>query len=144
MQGEQIKVKLEFGFLFWEIDYVGMDFTADQQTTIHALTPVSAIGQDGADLTSALRADDAAYYDQPNIGDEAAITFPALPLQPGLQRSLILHAKGHYQILREPSPDRPKLRHLKEFTKPNAFPVYAREQWFNLVGGSHTGVTSKL
>ncbi len=129
VKGEQIRVKLSTGFKFWEIDYVGMDFTPDQAVQVQTLAPVSAVDRTGADLTAALRADDALYYDQPNVGDEAVVTFPAPPLQPGLKRSVLLHSKGHYQILREPAPGKPSPRYLKQFARKNAFPVFAREQW---------------
>lgn len=129
VKGEQFRVKLSTGFKFWEIDYVAMDFSPDQAVQVQTLAPVSAVDQNGADLTAALRADDGLYYDQPNTGDEAAVTFPAPPLQPGLKRSLLLHSKGHYQILREPAPGKPSPRYLKQFARKNAFPVFAREQW---------------
>ncbi len=129
VKGDPLRIKLSSGFLFWEIDYVGLDFSAAQRVVEHHLAPVAAIVQNGRDMLAALSADDTLYYHQPNIGDEASVRFPAPPLTPGLQRSLILHAKGHYQILREPTPGRPSIRYLKQFQQPNAFPKFARSRW---------------
>lgn len=129
VQGDQIRIKLRYGFMFWEIDYAGLDFSADQPVSVRALAPVSAVDQDGADRMAALCCDDTSYYHQPNIGDEAVVAFPAPALPQGLQRTAILHSKGHYEILRPAAPGRPGVRYLKQFTKPNAFPVFARAQW---------------
>ena len=132
IKGDQVRIKLSSGFMFWEIDYVGIDFSPDQDVQVQALSPISAVDQNGIDRTAALRADDTIYYDQPNVGDEALVTFSAPPLYPGVKRSLLLHAKGHYQILREQAPGKPSPRYLKQFAKPNAFPRFAREQWRSL------------
>lgn len=132
-KGDRVRVKLSSGFKFWEIDYVGMDYSADEAVPIQMLPLLSATDQTGADRGAALRADDSVYYEQPNVGDAAAVTFPAPPLRPGLKRSLLLHAKGHYQILREEAPGKPSLRYLKQFAQPNAFPRFAREQWRSII-----------
>lgn len=141
VKGDQIRIKLIYGFMFWEIDYVAMDFSPNQAVQVQNLAPVSAITQDGADLSAALRSDDAEYYHQPNIGDEAMVVFPAPPLKNGYQRSLILHAKGHYQILRDPKPGTPSLRELKKFRNPNAFPIFARDQWWQLLSPTSPSLT---
>jgi hypothetical protein len=43
------------------------------------------------------RTDDA-YVDLPRAGDAAELIFPAPPLPPGQERSLILKASGYYDI----------------------------------------------
>lgn len=141
VKGDQIRIKLGYGFMFWEIDYVALDFSPDQTVEVQNLAPISAITQDGADLSAALRSDDADYYHQPNIGDEAMVVFPAPPLKNGYQRSLILHAKGHYQILRDPKPGNPSLRELKKFRNPHAFPIFARDQWWQLLSPTSPSLT---
>ncbi len=31
VDSDSVKIKLEYGFLFWEIDYAGMDFSKNEQ-----------------------------------------------------------------------------------------------------------------
>lgn len=131
--GDQLRVRLTSGFQFWEIDYVAVDYTENERVAIQTLSPLSAIGQNGEDRTAALRNDDGLYYSQPNIGDEALIRY-AMPMQaPGTQRSLLLHAKGHYEILREPVEGKPNLLYLQQFSRPGALPKYSRERWHELM-----------
>ena len=108
------------------------------------LAPITAIDQTGADVLPQLLADDTAYYDQPNVGDEAVVTFPAPPVQAGMQRSLILHSKGYYQILRAPTDAHPNLRYVKQFSKPNAFPVFAREKWRESLKQQHVALQTTM
>ncbi len=129
IQGDIVRVRLEFGFHFWEIDQVALDFSTDQPVQRTILQPVSAIAQNGEDLTTLLVNDDDLYYHQPNIGDEAQITFEAPPLAPNQTRSLVVHAKGHYEIIVQPAPDRPNLFQLKAWDKKNALPRLSRERW---------------
>ena len=127
--GDVVRLRLEFGFHFWEIDYVALDSSLDQPVQQTTLRPVSAITQTGADQTVALTDDDDHYYEQPGIGDEARIVFEAPPLLPGYERSLVLRAKGHYEILFSPAPGRPGLSRLKAWDKEYALPRLSRERW---------------
>ena len=42
MKGDKVNIKLEFGFLFWEIDYVAMDFTPNFSVEKHTVSLFSA------------------------------------------------------------------------------------------------------
>lgn len=131
--GDQLRVRLCSGFQFWEIDYVAIDYTENEPVVVHTLSPLSAIAQNGEDMTAALARDDGQYYSQPDIGDEALVRF-AMPKQaPGAQRSLLLHAKGHYEILRQPVEGKPNLLYLQQFSRPDALPKYSRERWHELM-----------
>jgi len=130
--GEQVRIKLESGFLFWEIDYAALDFSENEEVVVQTMKPTSAISQTGEDMSAALASDDALYYSQPNVGDEATVKYPMPTQTKGTKRSLLLHAKGHYQILRDPVPGKPSLLYLRQFLKPDALPVYSRERWKEL------------
>ena len=132
VQGEQVRIKLESGFLFWDIDYAALDFSENEEVVVQTVKPKSAISQAGEDMAAALANDDALYYTQPNVGDEATVKYPIPPQAKGTKRSLLLHAKGHYQILREPVPGKPSLLYLRQFLKPDALPAYSRERWKEL------------
>lgn len=127
--GDVVRLHLEFGFHFWEIDQAALDFSADQPVRQTTLRPLSAITQTGADLAAALTDDDAHYYHQPQTGDEARIAFDMPPLLPGHERSLVLRAKGHYEVVHRPAPGRPGLFKLKAWEKENALPRLSRERW---------------
>lgn len=129
VSGDQVHLKLTSGYLFWEIDGVALDFSADQPLQTRVLPAVSAVDQEGKDLSALLRAGDNQYYIQSKTGDKATLRFQAPPLAAGNERSLFLHAKGHYQILREPVEGSPSRRDLRQFTQADAFPIYAREKW---------------
>ena len=129
VQGDFVRVRLEFGFRFWEIDYAALDCSADQPVRQTTLRPIIAVDQKGADVTAALTDDDDRYYGQPQLGDEARVAFEVPPLVPGQVRSLVLRAKGHYEVLHPPAPGRPSLSHLKAWSKENALPRLSRERW---------------
>lgn len=136
-----VRIRLESGFMFWEIDQVGMDFTKNQQVAnVQTLSATSATDQSGKDRLPDLVADDNSYYSQPNIGDAASVVFPLpAPLQAGMQRSVFLHAKGHYEILHEAPKHRPDRQALQQrFEQPNSYPLYAREKWNEMLGQTYT------
>lgn len=127
--GNQVRIRLESGFQFWEIDYAALDFSENLPVTVHTVPPASARDQASHDVPAAITADDAAYYTQPNLGDEAIVHFPVPPQAAGTSRSLLLHAKGHYEILRPAATGKPSMGHLRSFEQPDALPRYSRLRW---------------
>ena len=79
-----MRTKLESGFLFWEIDYVAMDFTPHLQIKQTRLSVATALDQDGRDVSDLLLQDDDLYYHQPQIGDEVILTFPIPEVRGGV------------------------------------------------------------
>jgi len=129
LKGDIARIRLEFGFHFWEIDQVALDFSADQPVQQTTLRPISAQDHQGKDITSSLLDDDRQYYDQPNLGDEGQVRFEAPPLAPGMERSFVLQAKGHYEVLHTNAPGRPSLAKLNAWKKENALPRLSVERW---------------
>ena len=87
---EKLRLKLEYGTYFWELDHTALDVSpADETITeitksdqlagknfeVNRMKLQSAINQDGQDLREKLLADDALYYVQPEIGDRADLVF---------------------------------------------------------------------
>ncbi|MBI5806456.1 hypothetical protein HZA73_10500 [candidate division TA06 bacterium] len=120
-----LEVKLEAGTLFWELDYAGIDFSSntDVKTTVVPIT--QAITDKGIDVAPLLAADDGKYYSQPQIGDEAVLTFAA-PAEAGMSRSVFLHSKGHYKILQDPK-GRPDRKYLEAFLQPGRLNRFSLE-----------------
>lgn len=133
--GDQIHLQLESGFLFWELDWVALDCSAPVPVTVQKVLPASAPTQDGHDMASVLARDDDQYYSQPNVGDEAMVHYPVPAQAPGTVRSLLLHAKGHYEILRDPVPGKPSLFYLYHFQEADALPTYSRLRWREVMEG---------
>ncbi len=126
---EQLRIRLESGFLFWEIDWVALDFSDPVPVTVQTLLPAFAPTQTGLDVASALARDDDAYYTQPELDDEAMVHYPVPAQAAGTRRSLLLHAKGHYEILRDPVAGKPGLLYLRHFQEPDALADYSRFRW---------------
>jgi hypothetical protein len=127
----ELQVKLEAGFLFWEVDFLGVDYSPDLPVKCAALPLLRAENQDSLDITAALQADDGQYYDQGEIGNFATLRFPCPQEAPGLRRTVFLHAKGYYGVRREFS-GQPDLALLKGFREPGSFPRYSRELFFEI------------
>lgn len=118
-ESNPLKVKLEAGNFLWEIDYAGIDYSKDSEIKYEIIPVINAITQNGKDVSKMLQKDDNKYYIQPDIGDEAEVSFQ-LPEMTGEKRIVYMHSKGWYQILRNPSgtPDR---EYLETFRQPGRF-----------------------
>ena len=125
LESDTVKVKLEYGFLFWEIDYAGMDFSTDEHVKIIRVPIKKALDEKGADLADFLNQADKDYYVQKNIGNEALLTFD-IPELTAKQRTIILHTKGYYRILKDQH-GRPDKKLLKTFRNPGRMPAYSLE-----------------
>jgi hypothetical protein len=119
-----LRVKLEAGSYFWEIDYVGVNLQQAVAEPVSVVQLSSAIDEEGNNVAEALLKDDALYYIQPEIGDEAELSFPS-PAQTG-ERSLILHSKGYYDIIQNPR-GAPRVKALKEIRKSGNFNKFSNE-----------------
>jgi hypothetical protein len=102
---EEIRIKLETGFMFWELDYAGIDFSENIPCEVTILKPDSVVDNMGNNLTSLLSYDDNHYLTQMNIGDEAYVSY-SIPEQIVLndknnERTVFLHTKGFYEAIRE-------------------------------------------
>jgi hypothetical protein len=123
--GETIKIKLETGLMFWELDYAAMDFTDNvpyHEVTVPAL---QAIDENNLNIIESIKNDDQNYYIQPIIGNEAIITFP-VPEFTGESRTVVLHSKGYYKILRDQK-GRAQWKKLKTFRDPGRMAQYSKE-----------------
>ncbi len=122
--GSYIEIKLSSGFLFWEIDYAAVDYSAENTFSIQKISPAKAIDEQGKNILPELLKEDAVYLAQPDIGNTATITYkPGLLKDEGKTRTYILHTKGYYEHVRNFS-NKPDVAFLNQFKKPGAFPLY--------------------
>ncbi|NOR74267.1 MAG: hypothetical protein GQ525_03810 [Draconibacterium sp.] len=124
-ESNPLKVKLEFGNYFWEIDYAGIDYSSDQEINYKIIPVKTAINDRGKDVSKKLRDDDRQYYIQPKVGDYAEVNFE-FPVLTAESRTIFLHSKGWYQILRNPAgtPDR---EYLETFREPGRFNLFVND-----------------
>lgn len=126
---EEIQIRLSSGFLFWEIDYAALDFSAGDAYDVQRLTPVTATDETGKDVLPLLQKEDGSYLEQPYIGNSTTVAYKAPPLADAAKtQSFFLHAKGWYRHVRNFS-NGPNAAFLKRFLTPNAFPVYGKQRY---------------
>jgi hypothetical protein len=116
---DSLRVKLESGTFLWELDYAAADFSLPVGYKSSFVQVASAIDENNRDVSDLLALDDTRYYTQPETGDQAVVTF-TLPAITNDARTVILHSKGWYQVLREPE-GKPDVRELQSFRDPARF-----------------------
>jgi rRNA processing protein Gar1 len=132
IKSDTVKLKLETGFLFWEIDYAAMDFGRSEVMNPVSVPLKTAIDNNNLDISRLLLKSDSSYYVQKQTGDEAVLTFDT-PEQTAGKRTVFLHSRGYYKILREQTGKADKKK-LKTFRKPGMVPAYSKET-FDLLPG---------
>jgi hypothetical protein len=126
--GDKVNIKLVAGLLFWDIDFAGMDFS-DDLAAVKTVVPISsATDENGKSVSGLLLRDDDLYLIQPEVTNETSISFPVPPPVPGKSRSVILHSKGNYEILRD-TKGKPDIAYLKTFLEPGAFTRFSKEHF---------------
>ena len=98
--GEQLEVRLRSGFMFWELDYVGVDFTENKSKSviIQSHKPTKAIGNNGQDFTHQLSYNDQEYmeHEMAKENNTTDVLFDKLPIDSTKNRTFILKSKGYY------------------------------------------------
>jgi len=122
---DTIKIKLEFGFMFWEIDYAAIDYSSNVPVTKRTALLESAIDNRETDVKKLLGSSDLFYYVQEKIGDEVNMTF-AIPPRIQTAQTLVLHSKGYYKILLDAKGEQ-QVKYLLPFRKKGRFPEYSGE-----------------
>lgn len=127
ISSDTIRIKLETGFLFWEVDYAAMDFSKNESVIPSVIAASGALDKNGADVSNLIRTADKNYLVLRNVGDEVFLNFKK-PEQKSEARTLFLHTSGYYRILREQSGPADR-RKLKSFREPGRFPAFSKEMY---------------
>ena len=130
---DKLIVKLESGFMFWEVDYVGIDYSKNLPLKITTILPSSAIDEKNNDVTVLFNETDKKYFVQPEIGNEVIITYKSENTKTDQNQSVFLKNRGYYNYIRDYDgiPDFVKLQSFKE---KNAFTNFSKEQYETIVG----------
>ena len=125
---DKIQIKLETGFMFWEVDYVGIDYSEQMSIQLNYMDPVLAIDQDNKNVTKLLTKVDKNYFIQPNVGDQVNVTFKFHSENPNLKQSVYLKNRGFYNYIRDYSGE-PNFSKLKLFKEPEAFTDFSKYEY---------------
>jgi len=121
-----LRMKLEFGNFLWEIDYASVDYSSEVQVKSYTLPVKTAITEDEKNVAGLLQKSDARYYTQPTMDNQAVVTFD-MPELTDQNRTIFLHSKGWYEILRNPE-GKPDIEKLKAFRNPGHFNQFVNQQ----------------
>lgn len=127
------EIKLSSGFMFWEIDYAAIDYSANSSFTVQQLSPAAAIDETGKNVLDKLISVDGNYLEQPQPGTVTTITYQYTPVPAEKTQTYILHTKGYYEHVRN-FKGGPKLAFLEQFKKPGGFTKYSMEMYKKVRG----------
>jgi hypothetical protein len=100
VEGDSVRIRIRPPRGFWALGYFAMDFSPDRPVAVDTVAPRAA---SAPDVLGAVSAADTLYYAMPHTGDRATLEFPAPPLRPGLERSVVLHSRGWYRLHLDPA-----------------------------------------
>lgn len=124
-----VEIKLSSGYLFWELDYVAIDYSTDETRAVEVLKAVAAHDEKGKDVMHFIGKEDATYLKQPVPGTVATIQYKWLPSNNKNETyTYILHTKGYYEHVRN-FKGKPNTKFLAQFKKPGAFPLYSLQHF---------------
>ncbi|MBF9254528.1 hypothetical protein I2I11_14585 [Pontibacter sp. 172403-2] len=133
IEGKQLEIKVESGFMFWELDYAGFDVTPNEPVRVQHTLSSEAVTNNGTDVNALLASTDEQYLQQLQVGDKVELKFDA-PEASGKQVSVFLHTSGYYEHIRnyEGIPD---MAELISFRKPGKFTAFSKEKYLEFAGG---------
>lgn len=124
----KIEIKLECGFMFWEVDYAAIDFSKDIPLAIEYVNSFSAIDERGKDVTHLIDKEDQNYLIQPMIGNQIVVKYHVKSPQKGEKQSVFLKNRGYYQYIRDYK-GIPNFAKLKTFRDKGALSQYSKEEY---------------
>ncbi len=134
--GDRVKIRLSAGFMFWEIDYAGMDFSPEAELKTTRLLPLLARDETGADVRPQLLSSDGYYLEQPQPGNSVIIEYPyTAPADSNSTQTYLLHTRGYYEHVRHFTTGA-DIRFLNQFRRPGAlsdFSIQLYKQTMNAV-----------
>lgn len=130
IQGDEVEMKVETGFMFWEMDYAGMDFTSQKPMSMDIIKPTMAIGTGARNWTLALKEADKNYMAQDSVGQITEITYPSVKHRDDEAQTVFLHTRGYYTLIRN-FEGLPHIVELNKFKTPGYFSEFSRMRYLN-------------
>ncbi len=124
---DKIELKLETVYRFWDLDFAGIDYSADQNFETTVINPSKAVKTDGTDQKEILQSSDKFYSHL--TGDESVAFSYSIPkaTQNNLS-SYFLVSGGYYHNL-EPVTGKTNYKELYKFRRKGAIDKYSREKY---------------
>jgi len=130
--GEKVKIKLECGLMFWEIDYASVDYTDNIAVKTDCLPVSTAYDEKGKDVSSNLVKTDKKYLYQPEVGNEAVLSFSSDIPAKDMKQSVFFHNRGYYEYIRNYT-NKPDMAYLKTFREKGAFARFSKTHYDTFV-----------
>lgn len=124
----KIEIKLECGFMFWEVDYASIDFSKEEPLEPQYINPSSAIDENGINVTHLLNKEDKNYLVQPDIGNQVVLKYKVTAPKEGEKQSVFLKNRGYYEYIRDYK-GFPNIAKLKTFKEKGALSKYSAEEY---------------
>lgn len=125
---KKIEIKLECGFMFWEVDHAAIDFSKDIPIAPQYINPFSAVDENGKNVTHLLDKEDKNYLIQPTIGNQVVIKYHVKAPKSGEKQSVFLKNRGYYEYIRAYK-GIPNFAKLKTFREKGALSKYSKEEY---------------
>jgi hypothetical protein len=125
ISGNEVEIKMETGFMFWELDFAAMDFSDHTKLDVTRLKPFSAWGTGAQDWTAALGKIDGNYMAQEKVGDVTEIIYQVPPALQQQSQTVFLHTRGYYELIRD-FDGLPQISALNKFKVPGYFSEFSR------------------
>ncbi|WKK65687.1 hypothetical protein [Lutimonas zeaxanthinifaciens] len=141
--GDDIRVKLETGFMFWEVDCAAMGFGEDKLLQKKTLKPYLATGTGAMDWKYELEYSDNLYMEQENIGDITEIVFAVTDDLHNSTHSTFLKTRGYYELIRSFT-GFPEWSNLNKFKVPGHFSDFSRERFLEVTNKDYDIAVNSL
>ena len=128
---DPLKIRLETGFMFWELDKVAIDYSDNLHVQKTQVFPYSAIDNYHRNVRKHLQKPDRIYLTQTEVGDWVEIKYQSPPKQ-SEKRTIFLRNKGYYTYIRDFEGD-PDFAALRKFRNPGHFTAFAEAQYNALI-----------
>ncbi len=128
IEEDVVEIKLETGYMFWEVDYVGIDYSEELPFEIKLLDPVVATTNTGEDVAHLLASQDGQYLTQKEIGDAVDISYLPTAADKQTLRSYFLKNRGYYTYIRDYE-GIPDFTELQKFRNPGTFTRFSENEY---------------
>ena len=112
--------------MFWELDYIGMDYSKNTSIDVQILKPSYAKGNNGEDFVSALSTEDDDYMIHPEGSSAIKVRFEPIEIQEGKKRTMLIHSKGYY-IMNKSYSGKTYREELAKFTEPGELSRFSQQ-----------------
>jgi hypothetical protein len=138
---DHVRVRLQTAFMFWDLDYAGMDFSQPAEYQSAFLSAKKMMKSDGRSQEHLLQGKDALYTHMLPKEDLELEFEVQSPKQSNDESSYFLVGGGYYHYQKNYE-GKPNMSELSAFLKEGAFDHFSRkkfEEWQNLINNNSVG-----